>query len=127
MEYNITHSSSKNLGYFFMNATCDLRVILPTLNQYWLSIVIFICRGSTSHLLSDVIRKVKQMRVTTMRYLSPQHTTCLVFMNPCASLTKQKHCTRTYSGNIQTMSTVSLKHWRHLVMYGVAQLICLPI
>ena len=60
------------------------------------------------------------MRVTTMLYLSPQHTTCLVFMNPCASLTKQKHCTRTYSGNIQTMSTVSLKQCRYMVMYGVA-------
>ena len=68
---------------------------------------VLICRDSMSHLLRDASKRAKLMRVITMPYLSPQLTTYLACTKPCVSLTKQKRCTRTSSGNILTMWTVS--------------------
>lgn len=88
-------------------AACGVNVAILFLHQHY-HLSLSFCRGSMSHLLSGVNRKARQMRATTMLSLWQQHTTWHAFMSLCASLTKEKHCTRTSSGNTPTMLTVSI-------------------
>ena len=112
---NLKRTFSDSLFFSFLNLKMVSWGLRNVVRYYRLFLLVYVqqychCyfRGFMSHLLSGANRRAKETRVTTVLYLSPQHTTCLVFMSPCASLTKQKHCTRTSSGNILTMLTVSI-------------------
>ena len=97
--------TSQSNDYLLTNQTIThpiLQMLSSSLNQQLCH-----CRGSMSHLSIGASKRAKQMRVTTMQSLSQRRITYPASTSPCASLTKQRLCTRTSSENILTMQTVS--------------------